>query len=70
MNNPAVMISDHAVIRYLERVAGLDVDGLRNKILPTGVAALIQGLGDGVYPIGDGYRVVVKNNTVLTVVKV
>jgi hypothetical protein len=57
-------VTDHAVIRYLERVLGLDVDGLRDKIaedirpaLRTGASAITkQGFK---YMIVDGALVTI-----------
>ncbi len=32
MKKPRAIVTDHALIRYLERVHGVDIDGLRNRI--------------------------------------
>lgn len=32
MKKPRVPVSDHAVLRYLERVGGMDIEGLRREI--------------------------------------
>lgn len=34
MNRP-VQVTDHAIVRYLERVKGMDIDGLRARIAKT-----------------------------------
>lgn len=52
-------VSDHAVLRYLERVLEIDVEGVRKLILKTvrsGVAAgAVSVKADGMfYPISDG----------------
>jgi hypothetical protein len=41
MNLPPIRVTDHAVLRYLERALGLDVEGMRVKI-----AALCQDACD------------------------
>lgn len=65
MKKPVVQVSDRAVIRYLERVMGLDIEGLRceigrkvNKGAGMGAAAVII----------DGFRYRLADNTVTTVV--
>ncbi len=40
---PPVRVSDHAVVRYLERVKGYDIDGVR---------ALIAAVCEGPYQLG------------------
>lgn len=54
------MVSDHALVRWLERVYGIDVDAVREHILTDEIKMAIQ-LGaskvkaDGVqYVLGDG----------------
>jgi|GEM_PF-1130611 len=36
-------VSDHAVLRYLQRVAGVDVEGIRNRIWEQSRAAVSAG---------------------------
>lgn len=67
-NYGQISISDHAVLRYLERKINLDLDQIREKILPVKEIERIYNAGDGKYDIGD-HRVVVVNNTVVTVIK-
>ena len=61
----AVVISDHALVRWLERVHGIDLSAFRSAI-----AEITQGAADkgacGV--VKDGHTYVIKNNTVVTVV--
>jgi hypothetical protein len=60
-------VSDHAVLRYAERVLGLDPTDVRATIKAR-VTPLANALGDGEYPVAGGCRAVVKNRTVVTVV--
>lgn len=65
-------ISDHAVMRYCERVIGVDLVKVKEAILPEGTLELMEKLGwaDGHYPAFDGTNhitVVVKNKSVVTV---
>lgn len=62
-------ITDHAIVRYLERIRGHDMDAVRLYILPSYCPALeqIRTLGEGEFPIGDSHRVVVKNGVIVSV---
>lgn len=63
------VITDHAMLRYMERVMGLDVEGLRAKLITPAIQKMIDTLGgNGQYP-GDGYVLVMKNNAVTTILK-
>lgn len=59
-------VSDHAIIRYLERVEGLDVDSIRKKILTPFIsdAARLGALSAST----GGFKYVFKNSTVITVI--
>lgn len=61
-------VSDHAVIRYYERVLGISVDHVREKILRD-VAPLKETLGVRFKaPLEGGGTAVVKDNKVVTIV--
>lgn len=70
-----IIVSDHAINRYLERVRGINseeiTEELRKEIesivLTEGLKRQIEVLGDGKYPIGEGHRVVVKEDTIVSV---
>ncbi|WP_297341040.1 hypothetical protein [Pseudophaeobacter sp.] len=68
MNNPRCKVSDRAIVRYLERVQGININAVRRKI---GKAVI---LGDehpdarGVFHGGYLYRI--RNRTVVTVLSV
>lgn len=49
MKNPITKVSDHAVVRYMERVLLVDVDGLRHRIGQVADSAVKQG--DPVSPL-------------------
>lgn len=65
-----VIVTEHAVIRYLERVMGLDIDQVKKEILTTNLKCQLAMLnnGNGKYPIGNGCKAVIKDNTVVSVV--
>lgn len=62
-----VTITEHAQLRYIERVLGFDLGRVKESIITNKVQSMIDTLGDGDYPIGDGYYVKVKNNTAITI---
>lgn len=64
----AVKVTDHAVIRYLERVQGLDVAAVRRQILHPSVIEAVATLGgNGSYPHPDGYVLKMASGVVVTV---
>lgn len=63
-----LIISEHAIIRYLERVLNIDINKLESELIPDKVKKQIAILGNGTYPIGDSHKIVVKDNTIITVI--
>ncbi len=63
-----LIVSEHAILRYLERVKKVDLELLCDEILTKEVIEAYQQLGDGKYPINNEYKVVIKDNVVLTVI--
>lgn len=64
MKKPIHPVTDHAVLRYLERVEGMDIETLRRRIGHTVQHGLEQGAngvisGGFVYRITDGVVVTV-----------
>lgn len=67
-NDKTPIISEHAILRYLERVKGLNIKEVENEILTEDVLKLIDTLGpNGTYPV-DNFRIVLKNNVITTIV--
>ena len=64
-----IKVTDHAILRYLERSSGLDFQQTKQRILTPRLVAAIQKLGNGEIPLSDGSNMiaVVKNNTVITI---
>ncbi|PZQ45235.1 MAG: hypothetical protein DI551_07965 [Micavibrio aeruginosavorus] len=61
-----IHVSDHALVRWLERVHGIDVDALRAKML---TSAQIRHIENGASVIkSKGHQYVVENNTIVTVI--
>jgi hypothetical protein len=61
-------VTDHAIVRYLERVEGRDIETIKKTITAEAEKAY-PTLGDGEYPIKPGCRctAVVRNSTVVTI---
>lgn len=60
-------ISDHALIRYLERVKGVDMDAVRAE-MNTPALATADEFGCPVVIGRNGERMVIKNGVVVTVI--
>ncbi len=67
-NSEVPVVSEHALLRYLERVKGIDLDAVRSEILAEGRAELIHKLQTCSLPLGPGLRLVVRNRQVVSVV--
>lgn len=65
--NKEVKVSDHALLRYIERVMGADLDKFRAAILTEQNRKAIEFAGDCTIKSG-GVEFVVKNRTVVTVI--
>jgi len=63
-------VTEHAMLRYLERAEGLDLAALADKILTKEIRERIDQFNSGRFPLGDtGLRAVVKNKVVVSVVE-
>jgi hypothetical protein len=63
-----VVITDHAIIRYFERILGYDINDIKNKILPDHAKDSILQLGDCELVINN-FKIVVQSSHVVTVIK-
>lgn len=61
------IVSEHALLRYLARVQGVDLDAVRSAILANGVAEQINALKRCRLPIGNGAVLIVEDRVVKTV---
>lgn len=65
-----IRVTDHALVRYVERVLAVDMDDIRKSIVDDQVRTLTQTLGGtGTFPNSEGLQVVMKNHHVVTVLK-
>lgn len=63
----APSVTDHAVLRYIQRSRDIDIDAIRREILNNNVENCIENLGDGKYPIESGIVAVVKDKKIVTI---
>jgi hypothetical protein len=74
--NPELEVTDHAVIRWLEKVKKFDVDALRKEIADAAIEAkhssngqTCRAKGDAVSYVGNGVTfIVAQRNKIVTVV--
>jgi hypothetical protein len=62
-----VIVSEHAILRYVERVMGIDLDEIKRKIAPDSLEELTQKLPSGRFPV-NGFAVRVKDRVVTTII--
>jgi hypothetical protein len=68
-NDEKAKVSEHAIVRYFERVKGFDINQIEKEILSENILNLIEKLGgSGNYPNGS-FTVVMKNFVVTTIYK-
>lgn len=66
---PPPLITDHALVRYMHRVMGIDVERLRGELLRDGRADLIRSIGTGHLHLPEGATLVVLDGKVVSVLR-
>jgi hypothetical protein len=66
MNKGELRVTEHAIIRYFERVLGFNIEEIEENII-LGVSEAQKELGNGTYP-SENFKVVIKENTVVTII--
>lgn len=62
-----IKVSEHAILRYLERVKGLNIEEIEKEIVSEEIIKFVEQLGgSGQYP-NKGFNVLMKNFTVTTI---
>lgn len=61
-------VTEHALLRYIERTYGVDLEEIRKAILTPTTVSAIKALGSGTYPLEGGSKAVVKGMTIVSVV--
>ena len=67
-NDENIIVSEHAILRYLERVYGLDLEKIKLEIIPEKTTIQAKIVGNGRYKVDD-YTLLIKDNVVITVIK-
>lgn len=62
-------ITDHAVVRYLERIEGLDIEAVRRRIADETVIEAARSFPRCCVPVGQSHRCVVQDGAVVTVLR-
>jgi hypothetical protein len=66
----APIVSEHALLRYVERVLGIDLDTLRHAIMPPKTRQMVDKFRSGEFPTEEeGIRAVAKNGVIVTILK-
>jgi hypothetical protein len=60
-------VTDHAVLRYLERFRGINLEEIREEILTDERKEMILELGTIKLPLGENHRIIVKDGVVVTI---
>lgn len=60
-------VTEHALLRYFEHVLGYDIEAMKKCILGDGRSEQIRSIGSGKLPLIEGHKMVVKNNTVVSI---
>jgi len=66
---PPPLVTDHALVRYMERVMEIDVEKLRRDLLGDGRADLIRTIGTGHLHTPEGATLVVLDGKVVSVLR-
>lgn len=61
-------VTEHALLRYIERTYGVDLEEIRKTILTPTTVSAIKALGSGKYPLPCGGKAVVKGMAIISVV--
>lgn len=64
-----ITVSEHAILRYLERVDGINLEQIISKISTDKLKEMVNVLGSGTFPVDGKFSVKVKNNVVVSVFK-
>lgn len=62
-----LVVSEHAMLRYLERVYKLDLEKLHLEIVPVAMRESILELGSGNYCVDSSFHIQVIDNVVVSV---
>jgi hypothetical protein len=64
----SIYITDHAMLRFLERILFVNMEELKDKILPEKYRDLVIKSNQKSFPIND-HKLIIKNNTIVSIVE-
>lgn len=64
-----LVISEHALLRFIERAMGFDLEAIKKTMLPDETKKLLETMGDGAWPLPSGFKAKVKDRTIVTIVE-
>lgn len=63
-----LFVTDHAIVRYLERVKGVDIEAIKRELLPTPRAqAAFDAMGEQAKIVKPDCTLIVKSGKIVTV---
>ncbi len=68
IKNKGFAVTDHAIARYYERVEGVNMNALKESIVPDSVKIFICTHKNGELPVKDKYRIRFQNKKVVTII--
>jgi len=69
MTKDKLVLSEHAKLRFLERVELIDVNDIENKVITDELIRMWKVLGNAEFPIGIGEHTCTIKNGVITTIK-
>lgn len=65
-----LQVTEHALLRYCERILEIDMEEIKELILSKEILEQVEVLGvNGKFVHSDGFRVIIKDNKVVTIEK-
>lgn len=68
-NNDDLIFSEHSILRYIERVMGVDIEALKEKILPKEERQSILKTANSLSFKKDGVSFKIKDGIIITITK-
>ena len=62
-----IIVLEHAMLWYIERVLGIDLKEIERRILTDEVKEQYKIVGNGRFPINDEFRALIRDNVVVTI---
>ena len=61
------VVTEHALLRYCERILGIDLEAAKSEILSPSRLAIVRAMGTGKVDMPGGRKLVFKNRAVVTI---